>query len=77
MVGKTEIDINNNSDIKCLSYEDFLAKSIPADQLPSVSIEKTDPACLFFSSGTTGKPKGVLISHESMYMCMQLFYENE
>jgi len=44
-------------------YTSLLAKSpqIP----PLVAIEETDPFTLVYSSGTTGKPKGIIVSHRS------------
>jgi long-chain acyl-CoA synthetase len=34
--------------------------------LPAVSLEADDAATIFFTSGTSGKPKGVLASHRAM-----------
>jgi len=44
-------------------YEAWLAASTQA--LPLESIAETDPFTLVYSSGTTGKPKGIVISHRS------------
>lgn len=34
------------------------------DRLPPVGIRSADPALLMYSSGTTARPKGILLSHE-------------
>ncbi len=44
-------------------YEAWLAAATPS--APLESIEETDPFTLVYSSGTTGKPKGIVISHRS------------
>lgn len=45
-------------------HEDVLATSGAAP--PSVPIEPEDLYCLFYTSGTTGRPKGVMLSHRAI-----------
>lgn len=45
------------------AYEPALAGARAQD--PMVEVAETDPFCITYTSGTTGKPKGVLISHRS------------
>src|SRR5690606_16219515 len=45
-------------------YEEFLAKGHGA-KLPDIDIQSTDLAQLYYTSGTTGRAKGVMLSHEN------------
>ena len=45
-------------------YEDILAESPPDD--PGVSIGLLDEAALYFTSGTTGAPKPILLTHRNL-----------
>lgn len=45
----------------CLSFEELLEKG--KLEFPRAAIQATDYAIIFYTSGTTGKPKGVLINY--------------
>jgi fatty-acyl-CoA synthase len=49
----------------CLAYEEFLAAREPIE-LPDISEEST--ALIMYTSGTTGRPKGVMLSHRNMQL---------
>jgi acyl-CoA synthetase (AMP-forming)/AMP-acid ligase II len=46
-----------------LTYDDLINSS-PADEI-SVHVDDEDTAILMYTAGTTGKPKGVMLSHNS------------
>lgn len=51
----------------CESYEHWLSQH-PTTAFDRVPLEETDIASLLYTSGTTGNPKGVLLTHRSNYL---------
>lgn len=65
----THIESHGDFDWKCTTILDasILAKTCePTLNFEQKPIEPSDPAYIIFTSGTTGRPKGVIIPHEAL-----------
>jgi len=47
---------------------------VAAEPMPCAEVEPTEPAWLFYTSGTTGRPKGATISHRAMVMMTMSYF---
>ncbi|MBC7927090.1 MAG: long-chain-fatty-acid--CoA ligase [Bryobacteraceae bacterium] len=58
------------ADCRCIcletEYEEFLASEAAFPEL--AGLDENSPAELFYTSGTTGSPRGVLLSHRALYL---------
>jgi long-chain acyl-CoA synthetase len=55
--------------VEVLDFADLLGS--PTDTQPNVEIDEGDPAVIFYTSGTTGRPKGAISTHRSMIANLQ------
>jgi acyl-CoA synthetase (AMP-forming)/AMP-acid ligase II len=62
-------ELGDKIDVPIVSFEDdfeALITHAPGAELPDTPLEEDDPCLLLFTSGTTGRPKGALVSHRTL-----------
>ena len=65
-----DADPSDFGDDKRLHRFDELTQA-PSDTFPDVAIDEDDYAVIFYTSGTTGRPKGAISTHRSMIANLQ------
>lgn len=68
---KTRVRTSGSAGNDAHAYEPFLASG--ALSTPDVSVDPEDLYCLLYTSGTTGRPKGVMLSHRSFIQVVNNF----
>ncbi len=64
-IGNEKIEQPENSKIKLLTFEQILELG-KSSQFNEVEISENDVATLIYSSGTTGRPKGIMLTHKNL-----------
>ena len=57
----------------CLSYDELIGRE--SDQLAIVETDNDDTAVMIYTAGTTGNPKGVMLSHYNWYTHVTGYYD--
>lgn len=58
---------------RCVSLEAWNHLSLPDGECPQAAITADDVAVMMFTSGTTGEPKGAMITHANLYAAVTAY----
>ena len=57
------VDVIDNTERKCITYKDILENVDKYDEIPPVFPKRENVSEILFSTGTTGKEKGIICTH--------------
>lgn len=67
------ISVGNASDSAAFEYEEWISHFSVEEPTPSEAIDELDMISIMYTGGTTGRPKGAVRSHRSLYLVALLF----
>lgn len=69
LIGADVDSLGTGTSAKVRPFSELIAE--PTDQFPDTPIDEADYAVIFYTSGTTGRPKGAISSHRNMVANLQ------